>query len=283
MKKVSLKNRKLVSLISIVLVTLLTVGIATALIFLKPKDYVTIESGQFVVGKITDKGEFMKSDDYLCTNDLIACDDLSVTPIYNAKSQYQIFFYDSNYEFVYRTNILSGKFEFVESIPFVEYCRIMILPDRQDKSADEFKITIFNKSKYLNEFEISVNKVQVIGAYRDYFEADTSLVNKKIHPSWSDGTITYLDIENLGVSKVVDLTGVDCFYFLTDTKISKGDSLFLCLLADSNDYLQFYENSQDVYTYAGSYYYYKVDCKEYSSVIFNYVLGSDCHLYLDKG
>ena len=51
MKKFSIKNRKLVSAISIVLVILLTLGVATALIFLKPKDYKTIDSSQFVIVK----------------------------------------------------------------------------------------------------------------------------------------------------------------------------------------------------------------------------------------
>lgn len=283
LKKINIKNRKLVSVISIILAILLTVGIASALILLKPKDYVEVDSSKFVVGKITDDGEFMSSDDYLCTKELIACDGLEIAPTFTASSKYQIFFYDKDYKYVYSSNVLSDKFEFLDSVPFVEYCRIMILPDRDNKSADEFKVTIFNKSKYVDEFEITVNKEQVIGAYKDYFEEDLSLQNMKVKADWDNDVVVFEEVENLGVSKKIDLSNVDSFYFITDTYISKDDTSFLCFFLNEKGYLKTYKYVKYYNRNTYGFYVYKVDCSEYSFAIFNYVLGAECHLYLDKG
>lgn len=283
LKKINIKNRKLVRVISIILAILLTVGIASALILLKPKNYVEVDSSKFVVGKITDDGEFMSSDDYLCTKELIACDGLEVAPTFTSSSKYQIFFYDKDYKFVYSSNVLSDKFEFLDSVPFVEYCRIMILPDRDNKSADEFKVTIFNKSKYVDEFEITVNKKQVIGAYKDYFEKDLSLQNMKMKVDWDKDIVEFEEAENLGVSKKIDLSNVDSFYFVTDTYISEDDARFLCFLLSEKGYVRTYKYVKDHNSNTYGCYVYKVDCSEYSFAIFNYVLGAECHLYLDKG
>ena len=281
LKKINIKNRKVLGVISIILAILLTVGIASALILLKPKQNIEIDSSKFIVGKITDKGEFMSSDDYLCTEELIACDGLTIKPVFNAKSKFQIFFYDVNYKFIYSSNVSSEKFEFLDSVPFVEYCRIMILPERDGKAADEFKVTIFNKSKYVNEFAITVNKEQVFGSYKDYFEENVELKNYRLSPNWSEDVLNYKEAENLGVSKIIDVTNVDNFYFVTDTLVE--DSSFLCIFLDVNNYLDGHQYVKYYNRNTGGFYVYKVDCTKYSYVIFNYVLGAECHLYLDKG
>lgn len=282
LKKINIKNRKVLGVISIILAILLTVGIASALILLKPKQNIEIDSSKFIVGKITDKGEFMSSDDYLCTEELIACDGLTIKPVFNAKSKFQIFFYDVNYKFIYSSNVSSEKFEFLDSVPFVEYCRIMILPERDGKAADEFKVTIFNKSKYVNEFAITVNKEQVFGSYKDYFEEDLSLQNMRLKANWSEDVFTYVEAENLGVSKKIDLTNVDSFYYVTD-KLFSEDTRFLCLFVDERDKLDGHQYTDYYNIYKGGLYVYKVDCSKYSYVIFNYALDAECHLYLDKG
>lgn len=283
LKKINIKNRKVLGIISIILAILLTVGIASALILLKPKNYVEVDSSKFVVGKITDNGEFMSSNDYLCTKELIACDGLEVTPTFTSSSKYQIFFYDKDYKYVYSSNVLSDKFEFLDSVPFVEYCRIMIVPDRENKSADEFKITIFNKSKYVDEFAITVNKEQVIGAYKDYFEEDLSLQNMKIKGSWvSEGKIiSYEECEGVGVSKVIDLTNVNNFYFITDKVLLRDDTGYLCFDVNGNRFSDYVFANKS--TYSRGYYVYKVESSSFNSVVFNYNLGSECHVYLDKG
>lgn len=281
-RKIRFKNSKVFSVLSIILAILIVIGVASAIIFIRPKKTVQINSGDFVIGKITSNGEFMRSDDYICTNELIACDGLTVKPDYKTNNKFQIFFYDFNYRFVSCTDVLSDNYVFLDSVPFVEYCRIMILPDRDGKNADSFKITAFTKASYVNDFEITVDKDQVYNAYRDYFEVDVALKNKCGEPKWSTTSLTYVDKEGLGCSKEVDLTNVNSLYFVTDkVLIYPDDTLFLCFFF-VKDKLRSHV-SRGSYNLIDNTYVYRIDCSEYDSVIFHYLLDSECHLYLDKG
>ncbi len=289
-KKINFKNRKFVSVLTIVLTFLLIVGVASSFIFIKPKESSNkIDTSKFVIGKITSNGSFLPSDDYLCTNDLIACDGLVVKPTYNAKSKFQIFFYDVNYQFVFSTEQISEKYEFIDSVPFVEYCRIMIIPDREGKIASEFKINVFNKSSFIKEFEISVDTKQVFGSYKDYFEEDLTLQNMVMNPSWGADTgtgrnyIFYDECAGYGVSKVIDLTGVDHFYFVTNKILSNTFTRYLCFEVDkNNNILNWVARKEYSISSSKDYYYYKVDCSKFNSALFNYCLDSECHLFLEK-
>ena len=149
-----LKNKKIVSIVSITLTGLLIIGILSAVIFIKPKSVEKISSSDFVIGKIDSHGKFAESDDYLCTKDYIACDGLVVNPNFTTNTKFQIFFYDVNGNFVKNTEELNSKYRFVGSIPYVEYCKIMLIPDTNGKPTSEFKIKKRQKSLYVNDFEI---------------------------------------------------------------------------------------------------------------------------------
>lgn len=273
-------KKKTISLIAKILAVITLVSVASAIIFTKSQDAKAIGPTKFVIGKITDKGEFLKSDDYICTNELIGVDDLTIKPDYDSKSSFQVFFYDFEYRYVCSTEVLTEKYEFLNSVPFVEYARIMIIPDRAGLDADDFKVTVFNKADYVKEFDITVSKKQVIGSYKDYFEEDLSLRNKRIKPNWSDKTFSYVDEEGIGVSKIVDLTGVNIVYFTTNKVLTSTDCPFLAfglkgeLLAGS-----YYQN---VYCKISDVYVYRLDCSKFNSILFHYYLDSDCHLFLDK-
>lgn len=282
-KKIKFKNRKLIGVLSIVLAVLLIIGIASTIILIKPKDSKEISSSKFVIGKITTKGEFLRSDDYLCTNDLIPCDGLVIKPVYNAKSKFQVFFYDINYKYVYSTEILGGKYEFIDSIPFVEYCRVMILPDREGEVAEDFKVNTLNKSSYVNEFKITVDKKQTFGSYKDYFEEDLSLQNYSLRANWDKSCVDYVSNNGLGVSKAIDISDVEFFYFVTDKVVTTDDSYWLCLFTAKSGYLKSSYVKSKEYTKINNKYVYKIDCSGLYYVYFNYYLDSECHLYFDKG
>lgn len=277
LKKFNFKNRKFLGILSIVLALLLVVGIVSIFNFSKPKEIIEIESSNFVAGKISSKGEFLSSDDYIITKSLINCDGLTIEPSYKAKSKFQVFFYDFDYRFVYCTEVLSEKYVFLDSVPFVEYCRIMILPDRDGKVAEDFKVNIFNKSRFVDEFKITTDKKQKVVPYKDYFEEDSTYENMRLYPDWSDRTLDYIESSGIGVSKEVDISNFSSLYFLTN-KPFEYDNFFVCFVLTQG------QISEHIYfrdlNYIDGFYTFRLDCSEGSSVIFNYSLDSECHLYL---
>ena len=78
MKKINFKNPNLLCVISIVLSVLLFIGIASAIIFIKPKKSNELDASKFVIGKISSRGEFVRSNDYICTNEMFGVDDLTI-------------------------------------------------------------------------------------------------------------------------------------------------------------------------------------------------------------
>ncbi len=227
MKKINFKSSKFRSALSIILAILLVVGIASAIVVLKPKNYEKIGSSNFVIGKLTSDGGFAESDDYLCTSELIGCDDLTVTPKYDCQSSFQVFFYDFKFRYVSNTDVLTEKYEYLGSNPFVEYCRILILPSMDGQTEDEFRVSIFNKTSFVDDFDITVNKEQVIGSYENCFEKDAELVNMRVSPKLGTGeSISYVDCEGVCVSKHVDLTDVKYVYFETDIKVNTAYTFF---------------------------------------------------------
>lgn len=282
MKKINFKNPNLLCVISIVLSVLLFIGIASAIIFIKPKKSNEFDASKFVVGKISSRGEFVRSNDYICTNDMFGVDDLTVKPKYDAQSKFQVFFYDFKYRYVCNSGVLDSKYEFLDSVPFVEYARIMIIPDRAGLDADDFKVTVFNKADYVKEFDITVSKKQVIGKYNDYFEEDLSLRNKRIKPAFDYTTpITYIDYDGLGISKIVDVSGVNSLYFTTDKVLDYDNCPYLGFGLNGEIVSKSFR--QDLYTVINDVYVYRLDCSKFNSIIFHYYLDSECHLYLDKG
>ena len=276
MKKFNLTNRKFVILTSILLTIFIVVSVFSAVVLLKPKNNKEITSSSFVIGKITSTGEFMRSDDYICSNDLIGIDDLTIKPKYTTKSKYQVFFYDFKCRFVSCTDILSDKFEFVDDVPFVEYARIMIIPDRDGKLAEDFKVTIFNKDKYLEDFTITIAKKQVFNAYKDYFEVDINAVNIRMKPDFTNFTISgYVDEVGVAVSSRIDLTGFNSLLFVSDKSLKDFGVVYVGFGFNT---FKSYKTLDEVKI--NNAYVYRLDVSKQDSIMLHYLLDSDCHVYL---
>lgn len=275
-------KRKTVNIIVTILTVILLVSVSSAVLFSKTAKEKNISTTAFVIGKITDNGEFLSSDDYVCTNKLIGVDGLTIKPKYNAKSKFQVFFYDINYKYVYNTEILSNKYEFIDAIPFVEYCRIMILPERGEQTAEEFKINVFNKRSYVNEFKITVAKEQTFASYKDYFEKDLSLQNFCLKSNWDAHAVEFVEKKGIGVSKPINISDVDNFYFVTDKALSKDEAYYLCLFTSKSGYLKSSFVQTNEYAEINNVYVYKIDCSNLDIAYFNYDLNSNCHLYLER-
>ena len=124
--------------------------------------YKSIGSTKYSIGGLApSNGAYMSTDKSIYTDKAFECQGLNITPVFDCDVTYQVFFYDQNNEFVHTTGILNGTFV-QDSVPFfAKYARIVITPK------DDNKVTIFEKSKYAKQLEVTVYREQ---GYKNYTE-----------------------------------------------------------------------------------------------------------------
>ncbi len=163
------KKKRLKNIITFSIIGALLIGVLSALLLIKPSEKQKIDSSYFVVGKLNSDGEFLESDDYLVTKNYIACDGLTITPDYNATTKYQVFFYDIDRQFIRKTEEMTGAYRNIDTVPYVEFCKIMLIPDMEGKTYGEFKIKNLNKSSYVDEFKITIDKTQTESEFKNQY------------------------------------------------------------------------------------------------------------------
>lgn len=286
-----LKNKKLVSIVSIALAGLLLIGILSAVVLIKPKSVNKIFSSDFVIGKIDSHGKFADSDDYICTKNYIACDGLVINPNFTTDTKFQVFFYDVNGNFVKNTEELSSKYKFVGSVPYVEYCKIMLIPDTNGKPTSEFKVKKRQKSLYVNDFEITVDKVQEESPFKNYFVEENVEFGKMFKYNWSSSSIEgYVDNEDKKATKLFTITdNVNKIYFLHEYSKQENMTCYVYFLSgDKMVHYVSFENSGTVNDYFGyELYEYLFDINEIEKTkkaeLTHFVItvdkNIDCYLY----
>lgn len=151
-------KRKTKKIISIILSIILVIGLITAaVILLKPKETKRIYP-TFHIGSIDSKGEYVESDDALYS-DLFECQGLTVKPDFTSNVEYSIYFYYLDETFATATETL----EDVYTAPVDEsyrYARILIMPDKEGKTSEDYKIWFWNIPGISNDLEISVSTNQ---------------------------------------------------------------------------------------------------------------------------
>lgn len=268
------KKKKLLSVLAKILLVITLVSVASAIFIKKPAGKKEIRASEFVIGKISEEGEFSKSNDFLCTKNFIGVEELKITPKDKAKTKFQVFFYDINYKHIYNTDVLSEEYQYIETVPFIEYCKIMIMPS--------LKVNAFNKFSFINDFSITVKQSQKY-SYNDYFEEDLTLKNHSLQANWSEMAVAFIENEGFGVSKAVNVSNVETIYFITNKVIGSENYPWLGLFTTSSGYLKgTVLKSNKEYTELGNFYVYKISCSSQDIVYFNYYLDSDCHLYFER-
>ena len=169
-KKIKWKN-----IISTVLVGVLLVGAIAGLSSIFGKDTITIRSTAFSVGAIDSNGNYEKSDLSIYTDNLFECDGLTIEPDFKATGTFEVFYYNSEKEFVVSSgsmDAVDGVYEISDTITAtgdgstsyedVTYARVMITPavptDDDGKEVKNFKIRFYEVSSYANDYKITVDK-----------------------------------------------------------------------------------------------------------------------------
>lgn len=177
MKKNQRKSKGVLrKIISVALSAAVVLGLGVAVVKLSEAKTREVSSLAFEVGGLsTDEsnlgenlGKHVERKDAIYTKEAIECKGLTVTPDFDAKLQYQIFWYNVNDECFGYTALSSEKF--IGNVPeFAKYCRIMILPTNLEGEDIKF----WEVSKYAKYLTIEVNKKQVFAPIDYYEEAST--------------------------------------------------------------------------------------------------------------
>lgn len=151
-------KRKTKKLLTVILSIALAIGIITAGVFLlKPKDTKRIYP-TYHIGSINESGDFVESDDAIYS-DLFECQGLKIEPNFNSKVSYSVYFYRFDESFVDSELNLTTTYEAPEN-DIVKYARIVIIPDRGDKSEEDYKIWFWNILGISDDIKVSVNTKQ---------------------------------------------------------------------------------------------------------------------------
>ena len=161
------KKRKFKAIISTFLCLALLGGAVFGISKLLKNDTDTteIKNSAFAVGALDEEGKYVENKQTLYTKEMFRCDGLTVELDKKCTSTYQIFFYNYFGEFVDATEILSDDFDEEISPAFV-YAKVMVIPEiPEGEKIVDFKISFFEKAKYLDGITITVDNDQDDGNF----------------------------------------------------------------------------------------------------------------------
>lgn len=133
---------------------------------------VEISASEFSLGGLDDNGKYVETKESIYTKDAFECKGLTVTPEFESQVTYQIYFYDSLGEFLYKTEVLEKAFRDEVDIT-ATHARIVITPN-EDEDGNAVTMNVFNKSKYAKQLTITVNENQ--NTYPKTYSLDMSRV-----------------------------------------------------------------------------------------------------------
>ena len=174
-------NWKNILIISLALV--LGVGAIAGVSSLVKNDKTTLSSLEFKRGALNDLGFYIESDQSIYTKDLIECQGLEIEPDFETMGTYQVYYYDSNKQFIGKTDKINSQTDgvYVNCNEFViaKYCRIVITPEFKDEDGNvytERTIKFYEVAGIAGEYKISVDKDQSLNV-KKIFNANNNLGN----------------------------------------------------------------------------------------------------------
>ena len=106
----------------------------------------------YAVGGLSAKGVYEEREDSIYTKNAFECQGLRITADFEVDVSYQVFFYDSDKQFLESTSVQTEDYEGAPSS--ATYARLMIMPE------DDEKILWYEVGTYANQLTIEVSKEQ---------------------------------------------------------------------------------------------------------------------------
>ena len=224
------------NILIIFLTLVLGIGAIAGVSSLVKNEKTTLSSLEFKRGALNDLGFYIESDQSIYTKDLIECQGLEIEPDFETLGEYQVYYYDSNKQFLGKTDKIDSQTDgvYVKGNDFVvaKYCRIVITPDAaKDEDGDvveDYAIKFYEVAGIAGKYKISVDKKQKY-KWNDVYVADESMVGKYYRNSLTD----IAEMGSYIPSEVFDLEG--CKEIIVVVKnFNQEDALAQLCLIDSN-------------------------------------------------
>ena len=214
-KKIKWKN-----LLSGALCLLLVVGAVMGITTLTGKDTIPIRSTAFSVGGINDDGNYVKTDTSIYTKDMFECQGLTIEPDFEATGTYQVFYYDSNKNFIGATEVMNaedGVYTKADTFTLAQYARIMITPavpvDEDAEEDEAFRIRFYEVTSYAGDYTITVDKKQKFGTFTD----NLYVVKKGSEGKYyKDNLNNFAEMGSYVCSDIIDVAGYSKVIVLCD-------------------------------------------------------------------
>ena len=117
-----------------------------------------------VGGLKTTDGKYTETTDSIYTKEAFECQGLKITPDFDSNVSYEVFFYDSNEQFLSSSG---SKTDFYESDNILaKYARIQITPLEDDK------VSWYETAKYGAQLKVEVNKDQIFNIEKAFKKLD---------------------------------------------------------------------------------------------------------------
>lgn len=145
-------SNKTKEIISVLLVAAILIAAISGIVVYSARTHRTVSSTVFSRGALDSNGKHINSDTALYTEELIQCRGLIVEVDFEAKLEYEIFFYRADESFIGSTGPLTEDYE-LTGYDNAKYCRIVITPELKD-GAD--KIRFWEVLSYADQITVKV-------------------------------------------------------------------------------------------------------------------------------
>lgn len=152
-----MSKRKIRDITTIAIIVLVLFGALAAVMAFSGSETETIPSTKFTRGMLDTKGEYVKNDTMLVTEELFECQGLTVEPEFTADTAFEVYYYRSDKTFLGSTGILTGEYNKAETFDNAKYARIVIRPTLED---GKDSIKLWDILGYANDLTVSVLKDQ---------------------------------------------------------------------------------------------------------------------------
>lgn len=224
-------SKRMKRFLEIAAVVAVLAGVIFAVVKISSIKTRTISSLSFSIGSLsTADGSYVENDQAIYTKDAIECKGLSITPEFDAKASYQVFWYNEDDLYFGCTEVYNNTQKCLNAVPeLAKYCRIAIYPaqvDSDGKKVDDFKVKFYEPVKYANELTIKVDKKQNYRATDMYeYAKENGIKNGSEFVSLADSCMFYNDAHVYGI----DGTTKDSLNF-KDSEVGTGYGKFYAVI-----------------------------------------------------
>lgn len=199
----------------ITLTVVLGIGAIAGIASIANKDTKTISATYFKRGAIDSNGFYVESDTSIYTKDLIECQGLEIAPDFEATGSYQVFYYDSNKQFIGATEVLECQSNVLytkgETFTFAKYCRVVITPetprDDHGNTIENYKIKFYEVAGIANKFTISTRENQTMSfEHLENYATKFSVVEDSISIITEEGNSSTTTKSGMSTTTIVAAT-----------------------------------------------------------------------------